>query len=455
MKPADAFREAARSFNGAEFSKEELKAKYIELVDGGENDNHFNNYFADFRRGTANIRFRILQVNEDLYVTDETEAAEDVILNSSHPATSDEENADVDDIVSFEKQQISDEDALKFFIYTLKMFYKKGENKYRNHPKFKDLKDKDKTSKVQKELDRYFQRSDKDLLDPKKKLKDIPFIYKQLAFHAQNGSNILDIIKFYDHNTPESIKRTTHNFNVKDELESYEVFRNLCGNASEKLLRSYYNCLNTIRLFLKDLRSLEEVKQLFLPPENERTPLDFYNKFHSAVLENINAGKGQRDRMHNVPRYGEALTFDFLKEFGKVFDYKEFDFPKPDLHVKRTMIWLFNKEENMEAYRSDVKGFDEEKSINSFDAIDLYLELMGKVNSAYKNKARGKNVENISNYYLDKAIYVVCSACYYLLDKKKNTSEKEYITGVANKDYLKEEVDMAWLDSFLQRMEEE
>ena len=99
MKPAEALREAARSFNGAEFSKEELKAKYIELVDGAEEDNHFNGYFADFKRGTANRHFRILQTNVNLYIVDETGIEEPHVntnaINNHNEALSSAEGAPI------------------------------------------------------------------------------------------------------------------------------------------------------------------------------------------------------------------------------------------------------------------------------------------------------------------------------------------------------------------------
>lgn len=50
MKPADAFRNAANSFSGREFTKEELKLKYYSIVDGGASDTHFTSYFSNFKR---------------------------------------------------------------------------------------------------------------------------------------------------------------------------------------------------------------------------------------------------------------------------------------------------------------------------------------------------------------------------------------------------------------------
>lgn len=58
MKPAEAFRQAARSFSGRDFAKDELKQEYINLVDGGSLDNHFKEYFRNFQKKS----FRGLQI---------------------------------------------------------------------------------------------------------------------------------------------------------------------------------------------------------------------------------------------------------------------------------------------------------------------------------------------------------------------------------------------------------
>ena len=50
MRPSDAFRDAARSFDNSCFTKEELQARYYERVDGGTSDTHFKGYFCNFKR---------------------------------------------------------------------------------------------------------------------------------------------------------------------------------------------------------------------------------------------------------------------------------------------------------------------------------------------------------------------------------------------------------------------
>ena len=53
MKPADAFREAVKSFNGAAFTKEQLAEAFYRLVNGGRNaqtEITFRNYFTSFQR---------------------------------------------------------------------------------------------------------------------------------------------------------------------------------------------------------------------------------------------------------------------------------------------------------------------------------------------------------------------------------------------------------------------
>lgn len=49
MRPADAFRTAVRSFGGKNFTKEQLKEKYFELVDRGVSNAIFPSYFVKFQ----------------------------------------------------------------------------------------------------------------------------------------------------------------------------------------------------------------------------------------------------------------------------------------------------------------------------------------------------------------------------------------------------------------------
>ena len=50
MRPADAFRTAARGFGDNPFTKEQLKERYYALVDMGPGDIHFSSYFCKFQQ---------------------------------------------------------------------------------------------------------------------------------------------------------------------------------------------------------------------------------------------------------------------------------------------------------------------------------------------------------------------------------------------------------------------
>lgn len=76
MKPAQAFREAAKSFGGTTFTKEELEEEYYSLVDGGRSNTNFSSYFSDFkRRSIGGLQIRQVGINLFASVTPTSSSA--------------------------------------------------------------------------------------------------------------------------------------------------------------------------------------------------------------------------------------------------------------------------------------------------------------------------------------------------------------------------------------------
>lgn len=76
MKPAKAFREAAKIFEGTTFAKQQLKEEYYNLVDGGRADTHFSSYFSDFKkRSIGGLQIRRTGINLFALVTSSSHSA--------------------------------------------------------------------------------------------------------------------------------------------------------------------------------------------------------------------------------------------------------------------------------------------------------------------------------------------------------------------------------------------
>jgi hypothetical protein len=358
-----------------------------------------------------------------------------------HTSSDNQNSSNYKPRIFFNKVAITDDDALKIAIKTLKELYNHSSATTGSLPNRR---------LTQNEIDEYFLNSDKTFLDPTSSLNDIQFIFKELAFHAQNGTNIEKIIKFINPSIQTHISRVTNNFNASIPLLNLSVYLShplYSGYSSNSIdvLRSYYNCLNEIRSFLHSCsNSVDVLTKLQNNPvtgNSAARPKDWYENFQHYISS----------------RYGEPLTFDFLKEFGRSYNYNCLDFPKPDLHVKRTMIFIYNEARLIAPYLDATTGFSPEKTLTSFDAIDLHMELVEKASRALMNHG-GRNYLKLKNYILDKAIYIVCSGLFYLpghSNKKNRYPGIAYTKWLGNRGYRSMVLtasDIAWLDSFLGRI---
>lgn len=345
--------------------------------------------------------------------------------------------------INFERTTLEDDDALKIVIETMKRLYNHRLATTREDcPGYRRL--------TQAEIDTYFIRSDRDFLDTTPPLSDIPFIYKELAFHAQNGTDVENIVDFMNPTIQSHINNATHNYDPSLSLVSKTLFISMntkysgyTGNNLQ-VIDSYYDCLEDARLLLTGCHTANDVKDKILTKLDGTTatlPKDIYKNLKRFIKH----------------RYRVALTFDFLKEFGRSFGFASLDYPKPDLHVKRTMIFIFNKREYIEPYLGNTTGFDVDKTLKVFTAIDLHMELVEKAKRALRDHG-GTNYAKLQNYVLDKAIYIVCSGFFYLpghSNKKNRFYGVPYTRWLGERNYLHtplNERDITWLDDLLGRI---
>ena len=317
---ASEFVQAIKSFGNTSFTEEQLRQKVLEIAD---NDKNFVRYFWDYKRREI-TGARIVDLGNGQYKATFTERASKTREKSKKKK---EQKPRLEEQLGVNKLTygpIGDDDALKIFIYTLN--------------KFKELA----TTRCKIRVNRtliYFNNPDAVFLAPPDyKKAPISFVFKQIAFHAQNGQVIDNVIRWGENEG--KINALTNSYDPtkplsKTKKQFVDSLKGLTKNG-KKVAGDYYECLSDTREFLK----------------NKKTPLDVYNDLIYKASTPLDFVENVRN--HIGKRLGNALTFDFIKEFGKIYGYSRLDFPKPDLHIKRTTYskhgqqswWLFKHTQN-------------------------------------------------------------------------------------------------------------
>lgn len=359
-----------RSFN--EYFKNDCKGGFIEQIE--------SNLFI----ATQRARDRVAQY--------ESRRTVDIFRNTQYRNRNHNSNKIK---VDLNKTPLTPIDALKFILYTIDVFDSFGNEQY-----------------PASDRTRYMTLTDELTLSyGHNHLSPIGFIFERMAYHVQNQSELTDKIKFvrneqniiqYTHNFEPSAFLNYANNNQDTDLDKVKAFLGVIGREESEAgvdsKNKYYNYFLILKSIATYLASFENVDAVVAD-------------LHSvAVTQNIRSIFYEFKK--RIQRgFGIALTYDFLKEFDASFDY-----PKPDLHVIRTLLFLMNDPSIMNQFDgtnrykpTDVKN----ESLGEFNAIEWFLELRDCAYEGYK-AIGGSRLNGLACYVLDKMIYIICSGKWYL-----------------------------------------
>lgn len=313
------------------------------------------------------------------------------------------------------ERALSDDECLRFFIYTVEK-YKALINKYSASPAVAE--------NWRKE---YFRHKDRDYVDPTHTLNEEQYTFKSMVCHAQNKTGGVD-------------------FTVLDSF--------CCGYDLDRFLLKPIETLkaelgalfpNKTPKGLSDLEKTISSIALFLSKKTETQSMPDY------ITDKFRPFECRRDNHYRIPGkfksekifgFAEALSFDFLKEYCPYPGFTLFDFPKPDLHVKRTIVALFHDDRTiMRQFVGNPTRLNSD-SINTIyknntipNAMGLYLNLMSGVNREISARV-GINAPRIKDYLLDKMIYLICSGKLYLQGVADDSFKIDYLKGILDDSFL-------------------
>lgn len=210
-------------------------------------------------------------------------------------------------------------------------------------------------------------------------INDIRRIFLRLCFHSQNATRIKNVIK-YDANCS-SIRAITFDYDCDKVLKKYNSYLDielalLSHGISAKGKKSISNYAKSIYSSAKFVSGYKD-----------------YNEFKNEMIKDgLNAPYTVANKVYGI---GYTLGCDFLKELDT-----SFDICKPDKHVGECIKYFIS---NFEAKIDQLQN--------------EFLKITKSINKAIPNL-------NISNYSLDKMIYLICSENFYLHDNKKNNTDK-------------------------------
>lgn len=352
--------------------------------------------------------------------------------------------------IPFNPLTLSEDEALSFFIYTTD-YYLRLINKHSDKAFLQGitLSEQLTCSKI------YLNATDKYLLDPTNEYADNQdaYIFKEMVFHTTNRGFSVKFLNFepgikeyLEQYNPIEFYRRVRDVRRGNSFEANEIrrIRRIFNRWDENDIAptSFLYAAKSIARYLSnrissfgDNRTENDLRELITNEFSnyvETNPIDYCGLF-AAFKAGINHG------------FGEALTFDFLKEF----DSDVYDLPKPDKHVKRTIVALLHHDHTNRQSIASLSGdriLINEGSIEAIrgerSCMKMYLNIMEKVNSAF-NRLPGLEHVVIRNYILDKMIYMVCSGKLYLQIRPNSTNKTitdyslkmNYFNGILNDSY--------------------
>ena len=243
------------------------------------------------------------------------------------------------------------------------------------------------------------------------KEKPMKNLFYRFAYHAQDGSQISNVIKFpigtdrQSCERRETFKKLLCDFDHNAFLEQYRSVDSffdefICAMKMQRISRQSKTGEYTRGIPYRYCKSVFSAAQFLSQFTNEK---ELKNKL--LALGNMSP------IFLSFEIYGFAipLSCDFIKELG----WMCFDLPKPDVHIVKVLYELdfIEKDTGPEASYQTIKKLNQ-----------IVLEIQ-----AYDN--------TITAYKIDKILWLICSETFYLHDNQKNTGNKkrnEYLS------YIKE-----------------
>lgn len=258
----------------------------------------------------------------------------------------------------------------------------------------------------------YLAPTDKLFLDPLGTLPADSFVFKEMVFHTQNRQGGIPFLAkeasidtYLLHYDIPAFYRYISTKTSGGEVPVIQAALEVTEDQAEDFFKSVKSIAIYLNRKLSGLTPGTTLKASVIGDFSGFMPTFNYKGIYNAM----------KNPPISISGLGEALTFDFLKELDPVFNL-----PKPDLHVKRTMISLLHEDRASMALLAGCPSRINPESIRTIhgrtSGMRLYLDLMNSINSEFDRVARrmGKHPRAINNYVLDKMIYMVCSGKLYL-----------------------------------------
>ncbi len=237
------------------------------------------------------------------------------------------------------------------------------------------------------ELEKYYRTTDR-YLGFYETLSNIPQVFAQMAFHAQNAQRIEKFIAF--EKNFEIFRDITEGFAPKVFLDKFKgedvlakTIANRLGRKNGSFTKRYAKALLACAKYLVEFHSREDLIETLLQNGGREEDAEALTKHFRA----------------NVPYgFGVALSCDFLKELDDRFSF----LAKPDVHLIDT-VCAFNG--------SSHKIYEGEKGI-------LLVKDMQKLVNNINFSLRKKGEKEITVYQLDRMIWLICSENFFLHNVK-------------------------------------
>ena len=253
------------------------------------------------------------------------------------------------------------------------------------------------------DLNKYYSSTDKLFIPGYEAMNWRQQVFASMALHAQNAQRISNVIQFI--NNYSKIKSIFLNFDCDAIIKTY-------GDPSD---RNPLNCKNKGKHYYRNENALISQLSNNLSINEHSSMLKGYIRSILSTAYFLSSFKGKNKNdfcqyllskgadvdivsflSNNFERYGTTLPYDLLKEI----DSRVFDFVKPDVHIKE-----FNR----------ALGFiNEDPAAN----VNYFKEAVKNI-----NKNLPKN-EQLSNYKLDRIIWLICTQKFFLDNNKPRAARK-------------------------------